>query len=66
MTEFLSMGGHGVYIWSSYGVAFLLLFGVFCEGKFRHKRLRRELDILRAGRPRRAAKEIKNNKDTQS
>jgi heme exporter protein D len=25
MTEFLSMGGYGVYLWGSYGVAFAAL-----------------------------------------
>ena len=25
MSEFLSMGGYGAYVWSAYGVTFLLL-----------------------------------------
>ncbi len=25
MTEFLAMGGHGGYVWSAYGITFLVL-----------------------------------------
>jgi len=28
MTEFLAMGGHGVYVWSAYGVTLLALIGI--------------------------------------
>ncbi len=28
MSEFLSMGGHGVFIWSAYGVAAVVLVGL--------------------------------------
>jgi heme exporter protein CcmD len=28
MSEFLSMGGHGVFIWSAYGVAAVVLGGL--------------------------------------
>ena len=28
MMEFLAMGGHGIYVWSAYGLSLLTLIGV--------------------------------------
>ncbi|MCX8505810.1 MAG: heme exporter protein CcmD [Alphaproteobacteria bacterium] len=36
--EFISMGGYGAYIWSCYGLAFVMLLGVM---RFYQLRLRR-------------------------
>ncbi len=38
-TDFVSMGGHGVYVWSAYGVTFLLLLACVWVGQRRAKKL---------------------------
>lgn len=43
MSEFLDMQGYGVFIWSAYGVAFVLLSGLVFMTLRRRKILQREL-----------------------
>jgi heme exporter protein D len=44
ITEFLAMGGHGVYVWSAYGIALAVLVGLVAQP------LRRSRAILEAVR----------------
>lgn len=52
MAEWVSMGEHGVYVWSAWGIT-----GVFMVGLFLHARLERQrlLKHLKRGARRRAA-----------
>jgi len=43
MSEFLSMGGHGAYIWPSYAVFLLALIGDALAPRLRLRRVQREL-----------------------
>ena len=43
MSDFLSMGGYGVYVWSSYAVFALMLLWDGLAPSIRARRLRREL-----------------------
>ncbi len=46
--EFLDMGGHGFYIWSSYGIALILvLIETFLVGRRRSK-AKKELEQMEA------------------
>ncbi len=48
IAEFLDMGGHGFYIWGSYGTAlFLVLIETFFVGK-RRKKAQEELEQMEA------------------
>jgi len=48
IAEFLHMGGHGFYIWGSYGTALLLvLIETFFVGK-RHKKAKEQLEQMEA------------------
>lgn len=52
MSEFLHMGGHGFYVWSSYGLFFAVLAWQVWQPLARHRRIRAELveeEALRRG-----------------
>ncbi len=43
LTEFLHMGGYAPYVWSSYGLAAVVLIANFLGPLYRERRLRRAL-----------------------
>ena len=53
MSEYFSMGGHGGFIWSSYGVAALILVGLLIASLREHRARRAEVSALEAASPRR-------------
>ena len=50
MTEFFHMGGYGVFIWSSYGVAALVMVGLVVATLRGLKAREAQLDALEAER----------------
>ena len=50
MTEFLAMNGHGVYVWSAYGVSVLVLIGVGIWPLVTMRRIVRDLRRRTPGR----------------
>ena len=52
LAEFIAMGGYAVYVWSSFGVAALLLGGIALWSAAEAKRVRRST-FARALQPRR-------------
>ena len=50
MSEFLNMGGHGLWIWSSYGVVMLALGGLALQSVLFARRARRDADAMKAAR----------------
>ena len=48
MSEFMSMGGYGVYIWSSYGVATVVLGGLLIASLRNMRRSEATVKSLRA------------------
>ncbi len=50
MSEFLSMGGHGVFIWSAYGVAAVVLGGLLAVSLRNMRRDEATVEALRAER----------------
>ena len=50
MTEFLAMNGHGVYVWSAYGVSVLVLMGVGIWPLVTMRRIVRDLRRRAPGR----------------
>jgi heme exporter protein D len=42
--EFFAMGGYGFYIWSSWGVAALILIVVTCHSFIRSNQMKHQLD----------------------
>ncbi len=47
MTDFLSMGGYGPYVWSAYALTFLVLGGLLWQSWRFMRRRERELEVLR-------------------
>lgn len=43
LSAFLAMGGHGVYVWSAWGVTGLLLVGVVLHARAERRALLRDL-----------------------
>jgi len=43
LEEFFHMGGYAVYVWSSYGLAFIVLLAIFISPIMSRKRIIREL-----------------------
>lgn len=43
LSEFLYMGGHAPYIWSSWGLSMLAIFSIFILAKRRNARIRQRL-----------------------
>ncbi|MDZ7854400.1 MAG: heme exporter protein CcmD [Halomonas sp.] len=43
LSAFLTMGGHGAYVWASWGVTALLLLGVVLHARFERRALLRDL-----------------------
>ncbi len=43
MSEFLEMGSHGFYVWTSYAIFFAVLAWQVCQPVARHRRLRAQL-----------------------
>jgi heme exporter protein D len=41
--EFFSMGGHGFYIWSSYGISAIVFIGLYIGVRVQRKRLIQQL-----------------------
>ena len=50
MSEFLSMGGHGVFIWSAYAVATVVLGGLLAASLRDMRRSEAMVESLRAER----------------
>ncbi|QGX41396.1 heme exporter protein CcmD [Permianibacter aggregans] len=44
-SEFLNMGGHGFYVWLSYGVGLVVTVALLCEPRWRRQRV---IDRLKA------------------
>lgn len=53
MSEYFAMGGHAAFIWSSYGVAALVLVGLLIVSLREHRLRRAEVKALEAASPRR-------------
>jgi len=53
MSEYLSMGGHAGFIWSSYGATALILIGLLVVSLREHRARRTEVAALEAASPRR-------------
>ena len=55
MTDYLAMGGYAAYVWSAFGIALLLLVGLFAQSRQAARRRDAELAQLRTEvRPQRA------------
>ncbi|MCW9012145.1 MAG: heme exporter protein CcmD [Gammaproteobacteria bacterium] len=43
ISEFFHMGGYAVYVWSSYGLAFVVMLAIFIKPVLTRKQIIREL-----------------------
>lgn len=43
LEEFFHMGGYAVYVWSSYGLAFIVLLAIFISPMMNRKRILKDL-----------------------
>ena len=50
LSQFFAMGGYATYVWSSYGLAALVLAGLGVQSVVSLKRTRRQADALDAAR----------------
>lgn len=50
MGEFLSMGGYAGYVWPVYGLAFVVMLGLFIDSRLRLKKAEAEFEKLDAAR----------------
>ena len=48
MMEFFEMGGHGIYIWPCYGLAFVLLVGLLITSVKHLSQSKRDLSVMEA------------------
>lgn len=55
ITEFFHMGGHGAFIWPSYGIVALVLVGLFVAGRRYQRNTEAELTSLNPRSRRRAS-----------
>lgn len=46
MSEFLYMGGYGYYVWSAYGLSFVVLVLNVVAARRQHKQVREELQRM--------------------
>jgi heme exporter protein D len=51
LDEFLRMGGHGVYVWPAFAIAFGILIAMALQAWLQRRRLRQRLDALEHHRP---------------
>ena len=42
LADFLAMGKHGPYVWSCYGLTFMVVFGLLWQARVERKRFMRE------------------------
>ncbi len=54
--EFLAMGGHGVYVWSAYGIAVVVIGGLIATSRRALAAREAEVAALEAHRPARRAR----------
>ena len=47
MSEFFAMGGYALYVWSSYGLAFIVLSIGIIKPLMSHKKILRQLQLKR-------------------
>ena len=50
LSEFLDMGGHGVYIWPAYAIATIVIVGILIQTLRTMRQRERKLKILRQER----------------
>lgn len=50
MSDLFSMGGYASFVWPSYGLAFLVMLGLFIDSRLRLKKAESEFDKLDAAR----------------
>ena len=55
MTEFIHMGGYGVWVWLSYGLAALGVGGLILETRMSAARARKQVEALKAARTQQGA-----------
>ena len=53
MNEFLAMGGYAAYVWPAYGVAALILVGLWVSSVRELRAREADIDAVEATRPRR-------------
>lgn len=58
MAEFLSMGGHATFVWSSYGVTALVLGALIWHSLRMMRRTEREVELMRAAKGGRRARAV--------
>lgn len=59
MTEFLSMGGYGLYVWTSWGVGIVLMLALLIQSIAAARSAAREADAARQLSPRRRRRKAK-------
>jgi heme exporter protein D len=53
MTEFFAMGGYAAYVWPAYGVAALILVGLWIASVRELRARETDIEVAEAARPRR-------------
>lgn len=43
--EALAMGKYGIYVWSCFGITFLMVLAMDVMSRMRHKRIYREIEV---------------------
>ena len=51
LADYLAMGGYAAYVWSAFGIALLLLLGLFVQSSQAARRRELELEQLRGADP---------------
>jgi len=64
-SDFLAMGGHGVYVWVAYGVSFVALAALALQPLLRRRQLQRALAREERIRQRRAQVEKRRGETTE-
>lgn len=43
LTDFIAMGGHGRYVWASYGVTLVAIIGLMLQSRLQRRRIQRDI-----------------------
>lgn len=63
-SDFFNMGGHGLYVWLSYGISFIVILGLGLQNIYSRKALFKEIQREQLRLARQQSMQAKNNGET--
>ena len=63
-SDFFNMSGHGLYVWLSYGISFIVILGLGLQNIYSRKALFKEIQREQLRHARQQSMQAKNNGET--